>query len=70
MDMDNSPSLETRESEQYLLTPIQFPYPISESSELRKEVGATLYLLSNFYSVGWLSVARLFWSDAVEANVQ
>lgn len=29
----------------------QFPYPISESSELRKDLGASLYLLSNFYSI-------------------
>jgi len=28
-----------------------FPYPISEHSELRKNLGATLYLLANFYSV-------------------
>lgn len=28
-----------------------FPFPVSESSELRKDLGACLYLLSNFYSV-------------------
>lgn len=28
-----------------------FPYPVSEQSELRKEVGRSLYLLANFYSV-------------------
>lgn len=28
-----------------------FPYPVSETSELRKDLGATLYLLSNFYSI-------------------
>ncbi|KAI7312325.1 hypothetical protein KC315_g12015 [Hortaea werneckii] len=28
-----------------------FPFPISESSELRKDLGASLYLLSNYYAV-------------------
>jgi hypothetical protein len=28
-----------------------FPYPISESTELRKDLGASLYLMANFYSV-------------------
>ncbi|KAK3069551.1 hypothetical protein LTR53_012019 [Teratosphaeriaceae sp. CCFEE 6253] len=28
-----------------------FPFPISESTELRKDLGASLYLLSNFYSI-------------------
>ncbi|KAK4547039.1 hypothetical protein LTR36_001260 [Oleoguttula mirabilis] len=28
-----------------------FPFPVSESSELRKDLGASLYLLSNFYSI-------------------
>lgn len=28
-----------------------FPFPVSESSELRKDLGASIYLLSNFYSV-------------------
>ncbi|KAK0248000.1 hypothetical protein LTS09_016886 [Friedmanniomyces endolithicus] len=28
-----------------------FPFPISESTELRKDIGASLYLLSNFYSI-------------------
>ena len=28
-----------------------FPYPVSESTELRKDLGASLYLLSNFYSI-------------------
>ncbi|GAB7358451.1 hypothetical protein MBLNU230_g2515t2 [Neophaeotheca triangularis] len=28
-----------------------FPYPISESTELRKDVGASLYMLANLYSI-------------------
>nr|POE77471.1 uncharacterized protein c57a7.05 [Quercus suber] len=28
-----------------------FPFPISENTEIRKDLGATLYLLSNFYSI-------------------
>lgn len=28
-----------------------FPYPISESSELRKDLGASLYMLANFSSL-------------------
>ncbi|EMC94785.1 hypothetical protein BAUCODRAFT_124379 [Baudoinia panamericana UAMH 10762] len=28
-----------------------FPYPVSETSEMRKDLGAALYLLANFYSV-------------------
>ena len=28
-----------------------FPYPITERSQLRKELGASLYLLANFYSL-------------------
>lgn len=28
-----------------------FPYPITERSQLRKDLGASLYLLANFYSV-------------------
>lgn len=28
-----------------------FPYPVSESTELRKDIGAALYLLANLYSV-------------------
>jgi hypothetical protein len=28
-----------------------FPYPISESTELRKDIGASLYLMANFYSI-------------------
>ncbi|KAF2771153.1 hypothetical protein EJ03DRAFT_349908 [Teratosphaeria nubilosa] len=28
-----------------------FPYPVSESSMIREDLGATLYLLSNFYSI-------------------
>ncbi|KAK5111110.1 hypothetical protein LTR62_005309 [Meristemomyces frigidus] len=28
-----------------------FPFPVSESTELRKDLGASLYLLSNFYSI-------------------
>ncbi|KAK5157995.1 hypothetical protein LTS14_003918 [Recurvomyces mirabilis] len=28
-----------------------FPYPVSETTELRKDLGASLYLLSNFYSI-------------------
>lgn len=28
-----------------------FPYPVSESTELRKDLGASLYLLANLYSV-------------------
>lgn len=28
-----------------------WPYPISESTELRKDAGASMYLLANFYSV-------------------
>lgn len=28
-----------------------FPYPVSESTELRKDLGGSLYLLANMYSV-------------------
>lgn len=28
-----------------------FPYPITAQSQLRKDLGASLYLLANFYSI-------------------
>ncbi|KAK4955886.1 hypothetical protein LTR10_006825 [Elasticomyces elasticus] len=41
-----------------------FPFPVSESTELRKDLGATLYLLSNFYSIVHETVrARVMGTD-------
>lgn len=30
---------------------VLFPYPITENAELRKDLGASLYMLANFYSI-------------------
>lgn len=34
-----------------------FPYPVSESTELRKDLGGALYLLANMYSIVHETVA-------------
>ena len=51
LHMDNRRSLGMSTAICYMLTMWKFPYPISESSLLRKDLGASLYLLSNFYSI-------------------
>lgn len=33
-----------------------FPFPITERSQLRKDLGASLYLLANFYSIVHITV--------------
>lgn len=46
-----------------------FPYPISEHSQLRRNLGSSLYLLANYYSVVQETVrARILSNDIIDLN--
>lgn len=44
------------------------PYPITERSQLRKDLGASLYLLANFYSIVHTTIRTRIRGEAGDPN--